>query len=57
MNDAEKLAVMQAHKIGEPIQFRYHGEDDDHWFLTYNPAWQWDRKDYRVQPDSEQLIK
>lgn len=50
MTTAEKIAVMQAHVDGKPIQCTKRGESD--WWQPVRPIWNFADFDYRVKPDT-----
>ena len=45
----EKIAIMQAFDEGKPIEYRtkHNGPSRD-WCWTPQPAWDWDKKEYRI---------
>ena len=45
----EMIDVMQAYDRGEQIETRISGEQKK-WFDNKNPAWNWEKCDYRVKP-------
>lgn len=45
----EMIEVMQAYDRGEQIEACILGEPKK-WFDCKNPAWSWDKNDYRVKP-------
>ena len=50
----EKIAVMQAFRDGQPIEFQNLIYKKKDWARTTNPAWNWSHYTYRVQPKPTQ---
>ena len=50
MTHDEMIAVIQAYKRGERIEFKHKSIPDDEWTSVYEPLFNFTQFDYRVKP-------
>lgn len=50
---AEKIEVMQAHEVGETIEFRVKDTEKPDWYLVDSDyhIWDWKYLEFRIKPD------
>ncbi len=54
--DEEKIAVMQAYVDGKGIRMSLLS-DPDYWTGSFDPAWNWEKIDYKVEPEPMVIYK
>ena len=51
MNTNDMIAVLQAHKRGEPVE--YYDDQTSSWRIVVDPAWNFSEYKYRAWPKTE----